>query len=64
MLAHTLKPILPFVKWTLETLPYNAPTRQICTHVDALPTDGANLSAFGTKDSPRISESVPLDDLA
>ena len=64
MLAHALQAILPFMKWTLEPLTDDSSTCQICTHVNAFPPDRADLPAFGTKDRPRIPESIAFDDLA
>jgi hypothetical protein len=63
MLAHTLKSILPFVKRALQPLTDNAPARQICAHMTALSSDRTDLSAFSTKDGPRIPEGVAFDDL-
>jgi len=64
MLTHALQAILPFVQRTLDPLTDNSSARQICTHMNALSSNRADLSTFGTKDSPRIPESVALDDLA
>ena len=63
MLTHALQAILPFVKRTLQALTHDSSARQICTHVDALSPDRTDLSDCGTKDSPRISESISLDHL-
>jgi hypothetical protein len=63
MLAHTLRPILPFMKRALQPLADDAPARQIRAHMNALSSDRTDLSAFSTKDGPRIPEGVAFDDL-